>query len=50
MSPLAHTGLIFGLMLLLMALRTPIAVSMFVAGSIGYIHRRSRGSRATTCR
>jgi len=37
MSPLAHTGLIFGLMLLLMALRTPIAVSMFVAGSIGYI-------------
>src|SRR4029077_9104155 len=37
MSPLANTGLIFGLMLVLMALRTPIAVSMFVAGSVGYV-------------
>ena len=37
MSPLANTGLIFGLMLVLMAVRTPIAVSMFVAGSVGYV-------------
>jgi len=37
MSPLALTGLIFGIMLGLMALRTPIAIAMFVAGCIGYI-------------
>ena len=30
-------GLIFGLMLLLMALRTPISIAMFAAGSIGYV-------------
>jgi C4-dicarboxylate transporter, DctM subunit len=37
MSPLVLTLLIFGIMLLLMALRAPIAVSMFVAGCIGYV-------------
>ena len=37
MSPLAITGGIFALMLVLMALRTPIAVAMFVAGSVGYV-------------
>ncbi|MCG2592476.1 TRAP transporter large permease [Ramlibacter sp. XY19] len=37
MSPLALTGLIFGVMLLLMAIRTPIAISMFIAGCIGYV-------------
>ncbi|MFT3821567.1 MAG: TRAP transporter large permease [Rubrivivax sp.] len=37
MTPLMLTGLIFGSMLLLMALRVPIAVSMFAAGSIGYL-------------
>ena len=37
MTPLAMAGLIFGLMLLLMALRTPIAISMFIAGCIGYV-------------
>ena len=37
MSPLALTGLIFGVMLLLMAIRTPIAVSMFMAGVVGYV-------------
>lgn len=37
MSPLALTALIFGSMLLLMAVRIPIAVSMFTAGSIGYL-------------
>ncbi len=37
MSPLALTLSIFGMMLLLMAVRVPIAVSMFAAGSIGYV-------------
>ena len=37
MSSMTLALLIFGMMLVLMALRTPIAVSMFVAGSIGYI-------------
>jgi tripartite ATP-independent transporter DctM subunit len=37
MTPLALTALIFFLMLGLMALRAPIAVSMFVAGSVGYL-------------
>ena len=37
MSPLAITGAIFAVMLLLMALRTPIAIAMFVAGAIGYV-------------
>lgn len=37
MTPLEISGLIFGLMLLLMALRVPIAVSMFAAGAAGYV-------------
>ncbi len=37
MSPLALTGLIFGVMLVLMAIRTPIAIAMFVAGVLSYI-------------
>ena len=37
MSPLALTALIFFLMLGLMAARAPIAIAMFVAGSIGYV-------------
>ena len=37
MSPLSLTLLIFFLMVGLMALRTPIAVAMFVAGSVGYV-------------
>lgn len=37
MSPLALTLMIFAIMLLLMALRTPIAIAMFVAGSVGYV-------------
>ena len=37
MSPLALTALIFGIMLLLMAIRTPIAISMFFAGAVGYV-------------
>jgi C4-dicarboxylate transporter, DctM subunit len=37
MSAIQLALLIFGMMLVLMALRTPIAVSMFVAGAIGYV-------------
>src|SRR6476646_8101477 len=37
MTPLGMAGLIFGLMLVLMALRTPISIAMFVAGSVGYV-------------
>jgi tripartite ATP-independent transporter DctM subunit len=36
-SPLALTVLIFAIMLLLMAIRTPIAIAMFTAGAIGYV-------------
>jgi C4-dicarboxylate transporter DctM subunit len=37
MTPLTLALLIFGIMLALMAVRVPIAVSMFVAGCIGYV-------------
>jgi tripartite ATP-independent transporter DctM subunit len=37
MTPILLVGAIFGLMLLLMALRVPIAVAMFCAGSAGYV-------------
>jgi C4-dicarboxylate transporter, DctM subunit len=37
MTPLTIALLIFGVMLLLMALRTPIGVSMFLAGCVGYL-------------
>ena len=37
MTPLTLTLLIFAIMLVLMAARTPIAVSMFVAGCAGYV-------------
>ena len=37
MSPLALTLLIFAVMLGLMAIRTPIAVAMFIAGLSGYV-------------
>ena len=37
MTPVALALCIFGLMLLLMVIRTPIAVAMFVAGSVGYL-------------
>jgi C4-dicarboxylate transporter, DctM subunit len=37
MTPLVLTLLIFGLMLVLMALRAPIAIAMFVAGGVGYL-------------
>ena len=36
MTPLHLVALVFGLMLLLMALRTPIAIAMFCAGAVGY--------------
>ena len=37
MSPITQAVLIFGVMLVLMALRTPIAVAMFCAGATGYV-------------
>ncbi|MDP2006890.1 MAG: TRAP transporter large permease [Rubrivivax sp.] len=37
MTPITFALLIFGVMLALMALRTPIAVAMFVAGVVGYV-------------
>jgi tripartite ATP-independent transporter DctM subunit len=36
-SPLALTALIFGTMLACMAIRVPIAASMFAAGTLGYL-------------
>lgn len=37
MSPLLLTLMIFAVMLVLMAIRTPIAIAMFLAGTAGYI-------------
>ena len=37
LSPIVLTLLIFAVMLVLMALRTPIAVAMFAAGAVGYV-------------
>ncbi len=37
MTPVTLTLMIFGIMLLLMAVRIPIAIAMFVAGFIGYV-------------
>jgi len=37
MSPITLTIMIFGIMLACMAVRIPIAVSMFAAGAIGYV-------------
>ena len=37
MSPVSMALLIFGIMLVLMAVRVPIAVSMFAAGAVGYV-------------
>jgi tripartite ATP-independent transporter DctM subunit len=37
LSPIGLTLLIFGIMLVLMAVRTPIAIAMFAAGAVGYV-------------
>jgi len=37
MTPITLALLIFGVMLLLMALRTPISIAMFMAGTAGYV-------------
>jgi C4-dicarboxylate transporter DctM subunit len=37
MTPIVLTLLIFGVMLVLMAARTPIAIAMFAAGAVGYV-------------
>ncbi len=39
MSALTLAGVIFGIMLFLMAIRTPIAVAMFIAGCFGYLYQ-----------
>ncbi len=43
MSALGLTATIFGIMLVFMAIRVPIAVAMFVAGSIGYVMQTGWG-------
>ena len=43
MSPLLLSLMIIALMLALMALRVPIAVSMFVAGGVGYVTQAGWG-------
>ena len=47
MTPLSLTVLIFGSMLLLMAVRVPIAISMFAAGAIGYVTQSGWGPFAS---
>ena len=37
MTPIQLTLMIFLVMIVLMALRTPIAISMFMAGAVGYV-------------
>jgi tripartite ATP-independent transporter DctM subunit len=37
MTPISLTLLIFAIMLVLMALRAPIAIAMFTAGTVGYV-------------
>ena len=44
MSALTLSLVIFGLMLLLMALRTPIAIAMFGAGTVGYLMQTGWGA------
>ena len=44
MSALTLSLIIFGLMLVLMALRTPIAIAMFGAGTIGYLMQSGWGA------
>ena len=43
MSPIQLALAIFGIMLVLMAVRVPIAICMFVAGSVGYIAQAGWG-------
>ncbi|MGH6625945.1 MAG: TRAP transporter large permease [Burkholderiaceae bacterium] len=43
MSPIALTLTIFSMMLALMAIRVPIAISMFVAGAVGYLMQAGWG-------
>ena len=44
MSALTLSLVIFGIMLLLMALRTPIAIAMFGAGTVGYLMQSGWGA------
>ena len=47
MSPIALAISIFGIMLVLMAVRVPIAAAMFVAGSAGYLLQTGWGPLAS---
>ena len=47
MSALTLAGFIFGIMLVFMAVRVPIAISMFVAGSAGYLMQTGWGPFAS---
>ena len=47
MSPLALTLMIFAIMLVLMAIRVPIAIAMFVAGCTGYVTQAGWGPLAS---
>ncbi len=46
MTPLAQAGLLFALMLALMAVRVPIAIAMFIAGVVGYVEQAGWGPLA----
>ena len=48
MSSLTLAGLIFGIMLGLMAIRVPIAVAMFAAGAFGYVYQVGLASVPST--
>ena len=47
MTPFSLTLLIFGCMLVLMAVRVPIAISMFAAGAMGYVTQSGWGPFAS---
>lgn len=47
MTPFSLTLLIFGSMLVLMAVRVPIAISMFAAGAMGYVTQSGWGPFAS---
>ena len=46
MTPLMQAGLLFALMLALMAVRVPIAIAMFIAGAVGYVEQAGWGPLA----
>ena len=49
MNAITLALLIFGVMLVLMAVRVPIAISMFVAGATGYVLKDSSATEIVEC-